>query len=205
MAPAPFIAKWHTHCLCPTILAAATVDPRLTDPAFCFHCLNLKHSTHLILVLFFSWTKLWYFRFIEIYVQKYAYEFLSLSKKRILGYIYILYYKSANAATVLRYCTLRVFILCKHCSGNSTLVKNFASFFFFNLLFKFCTEATVPIGTVATVVAFFFLAFRLHFFLIYCYTDTINFIIFSRLLNCQLLISQNKIIKYKTVTNHNWR
>ena len=46
-------------------------------------------------------------------------------------YIYILYYKSANAATVLRYCTLRVFVLCKHCSGNSTLVWHFFFFFFF--------------------------------------------------------------------------
>ena len=121
-------------------------------------------------------------------------------------YIYILYYKSANAATVLRYCTLRVFVLCKHCSGNSTLVRHFFFFFFsFNLLFKFCTETTVPLGTVATVVAFYFLFFRLYFFLIYCYTDTINFTIFSWLLKCQLLISQNKIIKYETVTNHNWK
>ena len=92
-------------------------------------------------------------------------------------YIYILYYKSANAATVLRYCTLRVFILCKHCSGNSTLVKHF--FFFFNLLFKFCTEATGLALQLQQLLFFFFLFFRLYFFLIYCYTDTINFIIFS--------------------------
>ena len=38
---------------------------------------------------------------------------------------------------------------------------------------------------------------------IYCYTDTINFTIFSQLLTCKFLTSQNKIIKYETVTNHN--
>ena len=35
------------------------------------------------------------------------------------------------------------------------------------------------------------------------YTDTINFTIFSQLLKYQFLISQNKIIKYETVTNYN--
>ena len=38
---------------------------------------------------------------------------------------------------------------------------------------------------------------------IYIYTDTINFTIFSQLLKYQFLISQNKIIKYETVTNYN--
>ena len=42
-------------------------------------------------------------------------------------------------------------------------------------------------------------------FYIYYYTDTTNFTIFSQLLRCQFLISQNKIIKYKTVINHNWK
>ena len=52
---------------------------------------------------------------------------------------------------------------------------------------------------------FFSLPFVLFFFFyIYCYTDTTNFIIFSQLLRSQFLISQNKIIKYKTITNHNW-
>ena len=55
---------------------------------------------------------------------------------------------------------------------------------------------------------FFFKVFRLFFFFsfyiyIYIYTDTINFTIFSQLLRCQFLISQNKIIKYETLTNHN--
>ena len=35
------------------------------------------------------------------------------------------------------------------------------------------------------------------------YIDMENFIIFSQLLRCQFLKSQNKIIKYETVTNYN--
>ena len=42
-------------------------------------------------------------------------------------------------------------------------------------------------------------------FYIYYYTDTTNFIIFSQLLRYQFLIIQNKITKYETVTNHNWK
>ena len=86
-----------------------------------------------------------------------------------------------------------------------------SSFFFFflffiiflTLLFKFCTVATVPSSTVATIVAFFQSSVCIFLFFIYSYTDTTNFTIFSQLLKCQFLISQNKIIKYKTVTNHN--
>ena len=115
----------------------------------------------------------------------------------------LLYIKSGNVATVLWHCTLSVFALCKHCSGNSALVSPLF-FFFLTLLFKFCTVTTVPSGngTVATVVSFFQSSVCI-FFLIYCCTDTTNFIIFSQLLKCQFLISQNKIIKYKIVTNHN--
>ena len=40
---------------------------------------------------------------------------------------------------------------------------------------------------------------------IYCYTNTTNFIIFSQLLTCQFFTSRNKIIKYETLTNHNWK
>ena len=69
----------------------------------------------------------------------------------------ILYIKSGNAATVLRYCALSVFVLCKHCSGNSVLVR---LFFFFQLRIV----ATVPCGTVATVVTFFFLSVCIFFF-----------------------------------------
>ena len=39
----------------------------------------------------------------------------------------ILSIKSGNAATVFRYCALSVFVLCKHCSGNSVLVRIFFS------------------------------------------------------------------------------
>ena len=89
----------------------------------------------------------------------------------------------------------------QHFSCNSPMVSWVIHFFFFlTLLFKFCTVATVPSGTVATV-AFFSLPFV--FLYIYCYTDTTNFTIFSQLLRCQFLISQNKIIKYEIVTNHN--
>ena len=54
----------------------------------------------------------------------------------------------------------------------------------------------------------FFFFFGLSFvpffsFYIYYYTDTTNFTIFSQLLRYQFLISQNKIIKYETVINHN--
>ena len=64
--------------------------------------------------------------------------------------------------TVLRYYALSVFALCKHCSGNSDLV-----------IFKFRTVATIPGGTIATVVTVFFGVFRLYFFFsfyIYCFT-----------------------------------
>ena len=78
-----------------------------------------------------------------------------------------LYYKSANAVTVLRHCALRVFALCKYCSGNSALVRHFFFFFFLQ----------------SSVCIFFFLLY------IYCYIDTTNFTIFSQLLRCQFLIS----------------
>ena len=40
---------------------------------------------------------------------------------------------------------------------------------------------------------------------LYCYTDTINFTIFSQLLTCQFFTSRNKIIKYEIEANHNWK
>ena len=97
--------------------------------------------------------------------------------------------------TVLWYCALSVFALCKHCSGNSALV-----------IFQFRTVATIPSGTIATVVTVFFGVFRLYFFFFLLYIlfyYITNFTIFLQLLKCQFLISQNKIIKYETVTNHN--
>ena len=104
-----------------------------------------------------------------------------------------LYTKSSNAATVLRYCALSVFTLFKHCRGNSALVRYFAFFFFFR-----------PVATV--VIVFFCLPFVLFFFPLYIlFYYTTNFTIFLQLLRCQFLISQNKIIKYETVINHNWK
>ena len=95
------------------------------------------------------------------------------------------------------YCTFSVFALYIY---SAILLSQLCLFFFW-------TVATVPSGTVATVATFFFsLPFVLFFFFyIYCYTDTTNFIIFSQLLRCQFFISQNKIIKYETVTNHKWK
>ena len=104
---------------------------------------------------------------------------------------------------------LTYFTVQQQCSCNSPFVSwvilpfFFFPFFFLTLLFKFCIVATVPLDTVATVVAFFSLPFV--FFYIYCYTDTTNFTIFSQLLTCQFLTSRNKIIKYETVTNHSWK
>ena len=66
-----------------------------------------------------------------------------------------------------------------HCSYNA-----FFSFFFFHLYFFFLLNIYK----------------NPH---IYCYTDTTNFTIFSQLLRFQFFISQNKIIKYETVANHN--
>ena len=71
-------------------------------------------------------------------------------------------------------------------------------------------------GTVAKMpkVFFFFPIISLCFFFlwniyvswhIYGYTDTKDFTIFSQLLTCQFLTSRNKIIKYETMTNHNWK
>ena len=54
----------------------------------------------------------------------------------------------------------------------------------------------MPLGTVATV-AITFLSLPYFFSsYIYYYIDTTNFTIFSQLLRCQFLISQNKIGNY---------
>ena len=102
-----------------------------------------------------------------------------------------LYIKSGYAATVLRHCSFSVFALFISLfiySGN--LVRHF--------LFLFLVSNSSIVVTVfflPSVCTFFF------FFYIYCFTDTTNFTIFSQLLRCQFLISQNKIIKYEIVTN----
>ena len=100
--------------------------------------------------------------------------------------------------------------------------------FFFPQVLNSCYSATLvcssgTVAIVATTFFFFSLVFRLYFFFfllniyknlhIYCYTDTTNFTIFSQYFHniftiiftifSQYLINQNKIIKYKIVTNHN--
>ena len=87
----------------------------------------------------------------------------------------LVYIKSGNSTTVIWYCALNVFVLCKHCSGNSILVRHI--FFFFSV-------------SNSTVVTLFFV-FHLYFFfsllyiLFYC---TTNFTIFLQLLRCQFII-----------------
>ena len=100
----------------------------------------------------------------------------------------------ALSSIAFLHCSYNIF----HCSSKVP----FCVFFFF---FEFWTIAIVPSDTVA-IYFFFFSVFSLYFFSfdIYCYTDITNFTIFSQLLRYQFLISQNKIIKCETVTNHNW-
>ena len=114
----------------------------------------------------------------------------------LFSYISINYVKSGYAATVFCHCLYNVF----HCSSTVQFWWVNLSFFFF-FFFKFWIVATAVTG-------FFFFFFpssfcTFFFFYIYCYYDTTNFTIFSQLLRCQFLISQNKIIKYETLTNHN--
>ena len=98
--------------------------------------------------------------------------------------------------------------------GNASTVLLWCSEPFFSQVLNSCYSATLVCssGTIAIAFFFFSLPFVLFYLLniyknphIYCYTDTINFTIFSQLLKCQFLISQNKIIKYETVTNYNWK
>ena len=63
------------------------------------------------------------------------------------------------------------------------------------------------IVTVATVLSlsFFFLFLFLFFQSVYTFFYITNSTIFSQLLRCQFFIDRNKIIKYETVTNYNWK
>ena len=90
------------------------------------------------------------------------------------------YIKSGNATTVIWYCALNVFALCKHCSGNSILVRHIAFFFFF-FIFSFEHNSSYPFFCLP-----FVLFFSLLYILFYC---TTNFTIFLQLLRCQFLIS----------------
>ena len=78
-----------------------------------------------------------------------------------------------------------------------------------------CLIDTIAIVAIVLFFLFLFLShwFVLFFFLlniymswhIYCYTYTTNFTILSQLLRRQFFIGQNKIIKYETVTNDDWK
>ena len=94
----------------------------------------------------------------------------------ILLYWHNKFNKSGYAATILQHCASRVLALC---STVAATVLWFREFFF-------------PLN----------IDVSWH---LYCYTDTTNFTIFSQLLSCQFLTSRNKIIKYETVANHNWK
>ena len=113
--------------------------------------------------------------------------------------ISINYIISGYVATMITYYLYHIFLLFIY-GGN--LVRHFVFFFLVsNRSYSIRWHCSY-----SSCIFFFFsgLLFVL-FFYIYCYTDTTNFIIFSQLLRCQFLISQNKIIKYETVTNHNWK
>ena len=117
------------------------------------------------------------------------------------SFIYIVllhnkFYNSGYVNIVLWYCILIVFALYKHCSGNSAFVRHFI--FFFGIV------ATVPSSIIATVVTVF-LSSVCNFFFPFIYIVLLHnkFIIFLQLLRYQFFISQNKIIKYEIVTNHN--
>ena len=87
--------------------------------------------------------------------------------------------------------------------------------FFLKYLYELArmhTHTHIYCYTYTAIFFFFFCSHRFVFFFyllniymswhIYCYTNTTNFTVFSQLLMCQFLISQNKIIKYEIVTNH---
>ena len=106
----------------------------------------------------------------------------------------LLYIKKTYAATMLWHCSFSVFALFIQ---QWKFGEALCLFFFF---LKFRILATVLGGTVATVVTIFFCLLFVLFFFIYIFLLTQQI---SQLLKCQFLISQDKIIKYEVVTNHN--
>ena len=88
--------------------------------------------------------------------------------------------------------------------GEALCLSLFFFFFFFKKFFlEFRIVAIAPGGIVAIVVTVFFGSSVCNFFsYIYIYIVILTQQI-SQLLRCQFLISQNKIINYETVTNHN--
>ena len=112
--------------------------------------------------------------------------------------IYINYIKSDYAATVFTH-SYHFF----QCSFTMKIWwGTFSLLFFFKV-----SNSSYSTKRHCSYSSYSFFVFRFYFFFyyIYCYTDTTNFTIFSQLLTCQYLISQNKIIKYEIVTNHNWK
>ena len=161
---------------------------RRTYKSYCIFGLFKWHCSYRVFLLLFFFFSLPFVLFFLLNIYNNSHIYCYTDTTNFSGY----------AATVFRHCALNVFALCKHCSGNSALVRHFA-FFFFN-------SSYIPSSTVATVVTIFFFSFRLYlfFFLLYIlFYYTTNFTIFLQLLMCQFLISQNKIIKYEAVTNHN--
>ena len=102
----------------------------------------------------------------------------------IYCYIFLIYKK--------RQCCYSDLAMCKHGSSNSALVRHIAPFF----SFFFFSEQYSSYSFLSSICTFFFLLYILFYY-------STNFIIFLQLLRCQFLISQNKIIKYEIVTNHN--
>ena len=96
--------------------------------------------------------------------------------------ISINYIKSGYAATV--FC---------HCSSTVQ--------FWWDTLFFFNSSYSIKQHCIYNSTVFFFWVFRLYFFCFIYIVILTQWI--SQLLMCQFLISQNKIIKYETVTNHN--
>ena len=96
------------------------------------------------------------------------------------------------SATVLWYCALSVFVLCKCCSSNNALVRHFAFFFFFFFFNQFQIVATVLGGTVATVVTVF-----LSSFFIYIYIYIFFFLLHKKFHNIFTIIEMSFSYKSK--------
>ena len=130
------------------------------------------------------------------------YFFFQSSICALFSYISINYIKSGYAATVFCHYSYNIF----HCSSIVQFWWAALSFFFFLVLnSSYSARQHCSYSSYSFYFIFLSSVCTFFFFYIYCYTNTTNFTIFSQLLRCQFLISQNKIIKYETVTNHNWK
>ena len=124
-------------------------------------------------------TKFFFFSQLSVLKNIYIYK-----NPHIYCYISIIYKKQ-------QYCYSDL-ALCKHCSSNSALVRHIAPFF----SFFFFSEQYSSYSFLSFICTFFFLLYILFYY-------STNFIKFLQLLRCQFFISQNKIIKYEIITNHN--